>query len=40
MTTYVLGVNTDHPADFRDYLKNQRGYNLVTRAEEEDMWKR
>ena len=40
MTTYVVGVNTDHPDDFKDYLSNQRGYNLVTRAKEEELWKR
>ena len=40
MTTYVVGVNTDHPDDFKDYLKNQRGYILVTRAKEEELWKR
>ena len=40
MTTYVGGVNTDHPDDFKDYLKNQRGYILVTRAKEEELWKR
>jgi len=38
MTTYVVGVNTDHPDDFKDYLKNQRGYILVTRAKEEEFW--
>ena len=40
MTTYVVGVNTDHPDDFKDSLSNQRGYNLVTRAKEEELWKR
>ena len=40
MTTYVVGVNPDHPDDFKDYLKNQRGYILVSRAKEEELWKR
>jgi hypothetical protein len=40
MSSYVVGVNTIHPEEFKDYLKNQRGYILTTREKEEEMWNR